>query len=120
MTFKLFFAVSIVNVFIIVLMAIFGLVKGWLVLDEDTIASAKFVLLGLAFAAAGLWSFLMCFVKCPHCRKQALLFKVGQKKVQVLKPKTPLLLRPFAVLVDHEYFAGYCHCKSCNEKIKFQ
>lgn len=120
MKFKLFFAASIVNVFIILLVVIFGVVKEWYVLDEETIVFFKCVILGLAFTTAGIWSFLICFVTCPHCRSHALLFNMGREKVIILKPKIPLLLRPFSFLVDHEYFAGYCHCQSCNEKIKFQ
>lgn len=120
MRFKLFFGVSIFNIFIVVLVVIFGLLKEYNFLAEPTMVFSKFIILGLALAALGVWSLLGCFVNCPHCGRQALLFNMDQERVRIAKPKVPFLLRPFSFLIDDEYFAGYCHCQSCNERIEFK
>lgn len=119
MKFKLFYGISVFNVFLIILIALYGIVTELVRIDETYLDVIKYVILGLAIGTVVTWSCLSYFVNCPHCGEQALLFNTDHSKKPNVEKAIPTILRPFSFMIDEEYFAGYCYCASCHEEIAF-
>ncbi|WP_155735679.1 hypothetical protein [Pseudoalteromonas luteoviolacea] len=120
MRFKLYYGVSVFNVLLIVLAAIYGILTKSHFVSFIDLNMARHMLIAGAVVAPMLWLGLAYSTRCPHCNGKALpFFNQISKKPQLSEP-IPKLLRPFSFMVEAEFFANYCYCIECNEKIIFK
>lgn len=119
MKYKLFFGISVFNVFLIMLVITYGVTTKLVSFDVTVINVFRYIIIGLAIGTPIVWTLLMYFVDCPHCGDKALP-SINERSIEPTEQSIPVLLRPFTFMVNKEYFAGYCHCISCQEKITFK
>ncbi|XOV77532.1 MAG: hypothetical protein ACFHVJ_11275 [Aestuariibacter sp.] len=119
MKFKLFYGISVFNVFLLALVISYWIVTSFVTIDRTALTVVRYLIVGLVIGSVVLWLSLSYFVDCPHCCEQALRFNMDRSKEPKVDKATPTILRPLSFMIDDEYFAGYCHCKSCHEKITF-
>lgn len=119
MKYKLFFGISVFNVLLIILVIAYGVTSKLVNFDVTVIDIFRYIIIGLAIGTPLLWTLLMYFVDCPHCGDKALPL-MNERSIEPTEPSLPVLFRLFSFMVNKEYFAGYCHCISCQEKIIFK
>lgn len=119
MKFKLYYGISVFFVLMLVIALAYAVVTNFVTFDEQTLIIARYTITGVLVGTAMIWSCMSFFVNCPHCGDQALLYNMDRSKEPKIEKATPLILRPLSFMIDEEFFAGYCHCKSCHSKISF-
>ncbi len=119
MKYKLFFGISVLNVFLIVSVIAYALASKLVNFDAAVMELIRYTIIGLAIGTPIVWTILIYLVNCPHCGDKALAFIIERSKEPKNEQVIPLVLRPFTFMINKEYFAGYCHCMSCQGKINF-
>jgi|GEM_PF-6686954 len=120
MKYKLFFGISVFNVFLIVFVIAYAVASQLVNFDSIVIELTRYTIIGLAIGTPIVWTILVYLVNCPHCGDKALPFVMERSKEPNTKQVIPVVLRPFTFMINKEYFVGYCHCMSCQEKIIFK